>query len=277
MIRWLKWGGILLLAAGVLTAIAVAVGRRSPELPNPNGWDQLVAISAMMPRNHGALATNGEFADPVRHAVASDFNLVAKVLVALELPSRVPIGNSGEKFDRHWSGLVGLRELEAALSESGRQSEVGENVIGAISAYLAIIRLGQQECRGGLLMHYTLGTTTQINGLKCLTNTLPRMDSKACQLALGELRALRSGGEPLADYVARTRRWMLLNGNWWRDWTTAKELSRMLLNLESQPGGNGKTPRTCSEELDATFAQVEAALVGRLSELNRQNGGVLGR
>lgn len=276
MIRWLKWGGILLLAAGVLTAIAVAVGRRSPELPNPNGWDRLVALASQIPPGE-VLSLDASGPDSTAQFVATHSNLLSQIQEALELPSRVPVAHNSADIGRHMNGLATWPFLEKCLLAVARQRDTEQNPMGGIKARAAVIKLGQRGIHGGSVMDYMVGVPIQINGLRELTNNLAQMNSNSCHVVIGEVRVLRNAVEPLADYVARTRRWMLLNGNWWRDWTTAKELSRLLVSLESQPGGNGKTPRACSEELDATFAQVEAALIGRLAELTRQNGGALGR
>lgn len=272
MIRWLKWIGLSLLAVGLLLVIVVALARRPSQLPTPNGWDRLVALAAQLPLGD-VLSLDAKGPDSTAQFVAAHSNLVSQVQEALDLPARVPVAQSSRDIGRHVNGLMSLPFLEKSLLTIARQREAEQDLTGAIKARSAVIKLGQQGIRGGSLMDYTVGVPIQINGLRELTNNLAQMNSNSCQVAIGEVRALSTSREPLSNFVTRTRRWMLLDGEWWRDWAAAKDLPSALWDLESQTAGNGKTARGCSQELEATFAQTEAALVGRLAALDQQHGG----
>lgn len=264
------------MAVGLLTVIAVVLGWREPELPNPNGWDRLVALASEVQLGE-VLALDANSPEVTAQFAAAHSNLVSQVQEALELPARVPVAHDSRGIGRHMNGLVSLPLLEKGMLAIARQREVELDPIGATQARLAVIRLGQQGIRGGSLMDYSVGVPIQISGLRELTNSLAQMNSDACHLALAEVRSLGASQEPLSDFVARTRRWMLLDGEWWRDWTAAKDLPMALLELENQTDGNGKTARASSQELEAAFMQAEASLVRRIAELDKQKGGSVHR
>lgn len=268
MIRWLKWGGLSLLAVSLLSVITVVLGRRAPEQPNPNGYDRLLALAAPIPNHVGDLDDKG--APTTAQFVAAHSNVVTEAQQALELPTLVPVTYTGAWLTKRMPELMSLRRLEKALLACARHRQTSGDPQAATAARLAVVKLGQQGVRGGLLIDFMVGTATQINGLTQLSNSLPVMDSAACQLALAGVQELQAGREPLSRYFGRERRWVLFGSEWWRnlDWELAIKLPGALLSPAKQNGMFvGQTPLQRSQDLQLAYAGVESALQRRLEEL----------
>jgi len=254
-----------MLAAGLL---AVVVGRQAPEMPNPNGYDRLLALAAPIPNHVGDLDQKG--APTTAQFVAAHPNVVADAQRALELRAVVPVVYTSAWLGKRMPELMSIRRLEKALLAWARHSQSFSDLPAATAARLAAVKLGQNGFRGGLLIDFMVGSATQISGLTELSNSVPAMDVAGCQLTLTEVHALQSSQEPLSSHVGRERRWILFGSEWWKnlDWELVMTIPGMLLNPAKQDAMLvDQTPLQRSQELQLAYAGVESALRARLKEL----------
>lgn len=272
MNRWLKWGGLSLLAVALMAVGAVVLGRRAPELPNPNGYDRLLAVAAQIPNHVADLDEKG--APTTAQFVAAHPNVVAETQRALELPAQIPVTYTSVWLSKRMPELMNLRRLEKALLAIARHSHSSNDLQAATAARFAAVKLGQHGVRGGVLIDFMVGAAIQVNGLTQISNSVPAMDVAGCQLGLIGLHALQAGQEPLSGYVGRERRWILFGSEWWKnlDLELAMKLPGMLLNpAKQQAMFVDQTPLQRSQELQLAYAGLESALRRRLGELQANN------
>ncbi len=248
-------------------SVALVVGRRSPALPNPNGYDRLMVMANSVPKDVPELV--GTNAAAFARFAATHSTLVDEVQAALRLPAAVPVNYSNAWLTRRTPELMSLRRLEKALLACAHHLDSTGDLQAATAARLAGVKLGQQGTRGGLLIDFMVGSATQINGLTRLSNSLPRMDLLTCGFALAGLKELEASQELLSSYVGRERHWMLVGSEWWRDWDAAKELPVALLKPASQAAMFGGTANERWLELQSAFAGTEVAILRRLADLDK--------
>lgn len=253
--------GLLALVAAVLW------NRRTPPVPNPNGYDRLLALAAAVPvfeldrvkTNRARLA----------ELVQSQPQLLEDVLAANQLPSAVPVQYSRDDLKGRMNAAGDLLRLEKAILARAILAELEQRPAEGVTARLAGIELGQKGTRGGLMIDFMLGSAIQMYGLAGLSNQVRNLDSETCQRALNSLRALREAQEPLSQFEQRERRWMLWSSGWWRDFDTAREL---IANWK-RPAVDVSlfvTPAGRQRDLQEAYRETEAALEARLKVGNRE-------
>lgn len=261
MKRSVRWVGAGLLL-GLLALVAAALwNRRTPPVPNPNGYDRLLALAATVPvfeldrvkTNQARLA----------ELVQSQPGLLENVLAANQLPSLVPVQYSRDDLKGQMNAAGDLRRLEKAILARAIFAELEQRPADGVTARLAGIELGQKGSRGGLMIDFMVGSAIQMYGLAGLSNQVRNLDAETCQRALSSLQTLREAQEPLSQFERRERRWMLWSSGWWRDFDTAREL----ISSWKRPAENVSlfgTPAGRHRDLQKAYRETEAALEARL-------------
>lgn len=256
----------VVLVLGVLLAVTgLALVRRQPALPDPNGYDRLVALAVEVPEEVRDLPRTNSPA--VTEFALRYTNLVADVTGTLALPSRIPFQYSPENAGRHIKNVMALRRLEKALLACALHRESLHDPVGATEGRLATIALGQQAFRGGVLVDFFVGSAIQLGSLTQLSNSIAGLDAVAIQRAAEGLTRLRASQEPLANYARQERRWLLFGSEWWRDWDTLRELPTDLLHTTTKSSPFVGSPAKRFADLERAYAGTEAALRKRASEL----------
>lgn len=259
-------GGSILLALLALVA-AVLWNRRTPAVPNPNGYDRLLELAANVP----VFELDRVRTNPTRltELVQSQPRLVTEVVAANQLPSAVPVRYSDSQLGGRMNAAADLRRLEKAIVAHALLAELERRPADGVTARLAGIQIGQNGTRGGLMVDFMVGSAIQIYGLAGLSNQVRNLDADTCQRALNSLRTLRDAQEPLSQFERRERRWMLYASGWWRDFGTAREL----LTSWKRPAENVSlfgTPAGRHRDLQKAYRETEAALETRLREWGRE-------
>ena len=213
--RWLMALGI----GGVLIAVPIAwlaaLGAGLDEaIPNPNGYDDLVAagreIAGDFVKADPKVAGNDEL---LRAIVAENANALARARVGLGRASAVPLADDGSLQD-HIDDFNAVRKVgrllacEAALAE--REGRKGEAASGCVD----LIRLGRAASSGGLVIDRIAEGAIQnpgVEGLARLAATLPADEAR--RLAR-EVERLDRDREPLTRVFDRDLRCTLAWGGW---------------------------------------------------------------
>ena len=255
-----------LLVAGVVLSALVALGvmtaRRAPPVPNPNGFDRLLALGTPIPdavRTLGNSTTNATALAEFAHAHS---NLVSDVIAAQALPSQVPVTYSPADVQRAMGDGMVLRRLEKALLVIAQQQQAGGDLPAATRTRLAAVELGQHCARGGLLVHFMLGSAIQMYSIAQLSNSIPLLDPNLRRTTADSLAALRARQEPFAECVRRERRWMWAGSGWWKDWRTAISLPTAFVHAGKQMSFAG-SPAQRRQELEQTYLRTVSALRSR--------------
>ena len=267
MKRGVRWtgGGLLL---GLLALVATALWIRRPQpLPNPNGYDRLLALAATVPAFELERVKTNQA--QLAELVQSQPQLLEEVLAAHQLPSVVPVQYSRDDLKGRMNAAGDLRRLEKAILARAILAELKQRTADGVTARLAGIELGQKGSRGGLMIDFMVGSAIQMYGLAGLSNQVRNLDAETCQRALNSLRTLREEQEPLTQFERRERRWMLWSSGWWKDFDTAREL----IASWRRPAENVSlfgTPAGRHRDLQKAYLETEAALEARLNAAKRE-------
>ncbi len=97
-----------------------------------------------------------------------------------------------------------MRSLGRLLAAEGRLAEQEGRFPDAVRSYLDAIRLGQEMCRGGLVIDRTLGNVLEGSyGIAPLAALRSRLEPATCRELIGELESLDERREPFDDVAAR--------------------------------------------------------------------------
>ncbi|MEN9675216.1 MAG: hypothetical protein RIS76_1112 [Verrucomicrobiota bacterium] len=257
----------VMLVLGVLLAVTgLAFARRQPALPDPNGYDRLVALAVGIPDDVTYLPRTNS---PAVIAFAlGHTNLMAEVAATLTLPSQIPLQYSLDDPRRTAATGADLRRLAKALLACALHRETVNDSTGSTEGCLASIALGQQAARGGLMIDFFIGSAIQIFSLSQLSNSITGLDAVSIQRATEGLTRLRASQEPLGNFTRRERRWILVGSGWWQDWDALTELPTDLLRTTTKASLVGSFAERFTD-LEQAYAGTEAALQRRSLELAR--------
>ncbi len=218
-----RWKRSLAIAALLLAAIALV---RSPAevyyqlmtplpipqdvMPNPNGWDDLVAA--------GAIAANWKFSNTsYYHDTAPLKELTAAVNEMKPAYERVQIGlakdvqkpidysvNADIDLDR----LMNLRTLARTLAGRGWLAKSENRFTDAASSYLNAIQLGYATRRGGLIVDAMAGIGGAGSGRRGLFDLRSQLSEAECLKLIPALVELESQCGSSEDFNYRDRVWV---------------------------------------------------------------------
>jgi hypothetical protein len=175
-----------------------------PPVPNPNGYDTLLAAARLVsgvPPAQGVAdkATDGE----LRAFVAANEKALAQAQEGVSQESVVPLGRM-QSFEDHLEGTGPLRQLGRVLTcqavlarREGRTSE-------ALQANLGLLRLAHAASHGGLLVDQLTGAAIQRPAIQELGGPLlPKLSSAEARRAIAELEQLGRDREPVKKVADR--------------------------------------------------------------------------
>ncbi|HEV2208050.1 MAG TPA: hypothetical protein VG167_04700 [Verrucomicrobiae bacterium] len=107
----------------------------------------------------------------------------------------------------HGTNLAVLKRLGFALAAEGHVAELDRDPVTAAGDYLAAVRLGQEQSRGGLIIDSLVGIAVESIGLTPLEKLAPGLDAKECRKLATELERSEARRESARTFIANDDRW----------------------------------------------------------------------
>lgn len=200
----------LLLVAG--TATMVVVSKSAPRLlplqtlPNPNGYDGLIAAGNLVSLGTDDYEVAGLAL--LRAVAATNASALARARSALGNQCQVPQGFSETAVTRHITDeLPQVKKLAQAFTVEGLWATAEKRPADAARSYLDIIRLGVESARGGLIIDQLVGTACEAIGTAHLQKLTPQLDAKTCRAAAQTLETLDARRQSWEDVMQQEQNW----------------------------------------------------------------------
>lgn len=180
-----------------------------PPLPNPNGYDDLLAGAKLLPKiPPGYLKLP---ADQLRPFVAGCSNGFARARLGFDRECQVPVPVSREALGSHMSELELARNLAQSLGAAGRLAELEGRTAEAAQLYYESMLAGERAGRG-MIIDAVMGRATMRHGVIALTQLLRHLDAGQCRKLARELERMEREAEPAARAVEREKDWISSQG-----------------------------------------------------------------
>jgi hypothetical protein len=181
--------------------IADRLARRSeplPIVPQPNGYDSLLAIAREVRAPRGDLAD----LDPqaIRQIGQTNRQALKRLKEALNAETGVPLRVEPHWGDKHAEAVKQLKRLAVVLGIQSRAECLDGNTNTSTVCLVDVVLLGQALARGGLLSDGINALTIETIGTASLRAQVPTLDAKSCRSAAQELER----SEPRREQPERT-------------------------------------------------------------------------
>ena len=209
---------VLVLLAVPLVWLTFPRPFRGEPLPNPNGYETLLAAAASMTtqspmRKTELISLNDATTEELSTFVATNEEAIAKTKLGLDQASFVPL-TGATTLQSHMNDSGQLRNLGRLIPAEAMLFERENHQIEAADRFLDTIRLGHAFSQGGLIMDRLVENAVQwpgIEGLNRLSATFTPTDAK--RLAK-EVERLDGAREPLDRVIARDLSFGMAQGGW---------------------------------------------------------------
>jgi hypothetical protein len=209
---------IIVAAPASLVLLTMLIPEPIPrvQLPQPNGYDELVAAGRV---SENTLASSYSF--DAYTAKQSDLELaareaetaIAQARAAFDRECRVPVDYMSKDIPSMESIRV-LRSLARVMAATGQLHAVRGEMDQSLSAYLDTIQVGVECRRGGLLIDGIIGIAVARTGYDGLCHHVDQLSPEQCRAAIVRLRELQSDCEPFESFYRRDRIWSAYANGW---------------------------------------------------------------
>lgn len=207
--RW-RWilGLIALAGMGGLVASVVLGPGRLPPLPDPNGYDDLVAAGKMVTGDWvKAGRIDAAPAEVVGPLVAENGKALERIQVGLGRESRFPLDYSQESLDRGIEDVGAIRAAGRLLAAKARLATLQGRPQEAKEAGVDLIRLGQAGSRGGLAILAMMDMALESMGVAAINPSVDQLPAPECRELVKTLVLLSKQREPMDEIFDRDLRW----------------------------------------------------------------------
>lgn len=226
----------LLSAFAVLSVATVCVlfwllFRNSPTafapLPNPNGYEMLVAAAAKLPRLPDFEGTNRT--DEIAIFIRTNQIALAELRRALDFPGAVTVEMNENWLSRHSREMMKLKAAALILDTQAEflQRE-GSNSM-ALAVALDGVRLGASAQNEGTFIDYLVGSACELIAVSRLTNLLTTIDADSCKRAQTQLERVDQERGSFSKLAGREAEWS------WRTFGPVKRLNMMIQSRSLHP------------------------------------------
>ncbi len=180
-------------------------GHSLPPLPQPNGYDALVAAAGKIrppPLDLTELT-------PAQLQPVADQNrpAIEQARDALQMECRVALKPIKDWDDHHDEELTQLKRLAVAFGIEARFQRLNQHTNEAIRCDLDLLHLAEASRNGGIIVDGITGLTIETIGVMVLQIDLPHLDAANCRKAASELETFNDLREPPATMFATQKAW----------------------------------------------------------------------
>lgn len=196
-------GCLIVLLAGGLIGFAIWRSQSTalPPLPEPNGYDDLVAAGRMISGEPEDVATAS--AETLQAFVDRHQAALERGRLGLTRECRVPVEFTAQQITDSINRSSQVRKLARLLSAEGRLAMLRQRPLEASGSYHDLVRLGYAAQQGGLIIDYLVGTACATPGVDGLRKLVPELPAAECGRLIEQLRAAESRAEPIAAVLER--------------------------------------------------------------------------
>ena len=192
---------LALLVLVLVLRIADRLARRTdplPIVPQPNGYDTLLAIACEVRAPRGDLADLNPQA--IRQIGQTNRQVLKRLPEALNADTGVPLRTEPRWGDKHAENVKQLKKLAVLIGVQSRAELLDGNTNTSAKCLVDIILLGQALARGGLISDGIHALTIETLGTASLRAQVPILDAESCRCAAQELERF----EPRREQPERT-------------------------------------------------------------------------
>ena len=209
---WLLALGVPLL---LLVAWWPAPPKPRPALPNPNGYDYFVkageAVTAIWANASHQTLTTSEL-QAFLSANQASLDLVRE---GLRHKSHTHVDYDATYIDRTTTSLSAFRRCGWLLVGAGWKAELEAEPAVALDNYFDALRLGQECCRGGVIMERLGGMATEHVALVALKSLIPKLDMVEARQVLERAMRLDASHDPPSVNLDAEAEWVRLSFSAW--------------------------------------------------------------
>jgi hypothetical protein len=179
-------------------------------LPQPNGYDDIVAAGSVVRNNSPILDTQLEPTSTAQLAseVAKFSNVFAQIRLGLSRQFQTPVWPTDSRTPLLMTTLMDVTSLRSAARALMREAELAQQqgrFADATSISIENMRLGQAVTRGGVLNTYFIGLALEGIGRETLYPAIVHLDASTCKHLNIALQQLERDREPIDDVLHRDR------------------------------------------------------------------------
>jgi len=167
-------------------------------MPNPNGYDDLL-FAAQLTTAFPGLGTNQPSLEELKKTVAQNAEALQTARRAFSNECRVRLEDPFGRSLRLGTAPPSFRGLAEAFRVEGRLAELENRPADAAQSYLAMIRLGQEIARGGLLIDAMTASAIESYGLTSLAPLAQSLTAEQCKEAAMLLSAMDAKRETVEN------------------------------------------------------------------------------
>ncbi len=255
---WLGLTLVVALFAAALAYLAWPRGAASPPpLPHPNGYDDFLAAADLVVWQRDFDSDKASQAE-LRDFLESNHPALAQLRVGLVRECGVPLEYSQRQIEVGGERVQKMRGLGRLLAAEGRLAEKEGRVADAARSYVDAIRLGQEICRGGVLIDRTVGNVLEGSyGIASLAALRARLDPETCHKLIDDLLELDQRREAFERVAAREHDLqdvLIADMGWTGVW------NRRTLKKLAQPPQDQARQRYLGVQTDLRLLVIELAI-----------------
>jgi hypothetical protein len=206
-----RWRGFRLLSLSVLVGLAGSMAWlvsapkfAKPRMPNPNGYDTLLAAARLVtgvPPAQGVAAKATE--EELRAFIAENDQALAQARAGFAQESAVPLGRM-ESIGAHLEVSGPLRQLGRLLACQAVLARREGRTSDALQVSLNLLRLAHAVAHGGVLVDQLSGAALQRQAIDELAGPLLRnLSSADARMVIAEIERLGRDREPVKTIADR--------------------------------------------------------------------------
>ena len=190
------------------------------KLPNPNGYDDIVAAGRIV---MGGSPILNSFVEPTSTAQLAaevkNFSAVYdRIQLALSRPCQVPIWPSDGQPPITALTFADVQAVRAAARASDRYAQLAQQegrFHDAAMSSIDTMRLGQATTNGGLVVHYLVGIAMEGIGQYTLFPAIAHLNAQSCREAIQALEKFERQRPPVDEAVERNRAYEQHTQGWY--------------------------------------------------------------
>ena len=206
-----KWIARIIITLAVLVLalrLADRLARRGhplPAIPQPNGYDTLLAVAGEVSTPQGDLADLGPKA--IGQLAQTNREALKRLQAALRAETGVPLRIEGGWGDEHAEDVKKLKRLAVVLGIQSKAELLDGSTNNSARCLVDVILLGQALARGGLLSDGVNALAVETIGTASLRAQVPLQAADFCRGAAQELERAEARREAPERIVQTEKAW----------------------------------------------------------------------
>ena len=208
ILGWLYWFAVilsLLILAIRLANWGIKHGHSLPALPQPNGYDEILAAASSIKPPASDLSDLTP--DQVRQLADQNRPALERARAAFQMESRVSLKPTRAWDDHHDDNLASLRRLAVAFGVEASVKMRDHQTDEAAACAMDMMRLADRTGRGGIITDGITSLTIEALALGELRPVIPQLDAEFCRKAGLEMEGLLDLRETPETTFATERTW----------------------------------------------------------------------